>query len=113
MTTSTETTIQFTGKSGSQYKFWIYPLGTAFKDSPGIYGWLKETAPGTFRPVYFGQTGSLRDRHGGDHHKEAEVKRNGATHICARVTSGTEAQRLAEEKDLIENYKPVCNDTLT
>jgi excinuclease UvrABC nuclease subunit len=109
MTTSTETTIHFNGKSGREYKFWIHPLGTSFKDSPGVYGWLKETQPGTFRPVYFGQSKSLSDRHG-NHEKEAEVKRNGATHICAHMTSGTEAERLAEEKDLIENYKPVCND---
>jgi hypothetical protein len=111
MTTSTDTTILFKGKSGREYKFWIYPLGTSFKELPGIYGWLKETQPGTFRPLYFGQTKNLSDRHGGGHHKEDEVKRNGATHICARVTSGSEADRLAEEKDLIENYKPVCNDT--
>jgi hypothetical protein len=82
-------------------------------DVPGVYGWLKETQPGTFRPLYFGQTKSLNDRHAGGHHKENEALRNGATHICAHTTSGTEATRLMEERDLIENYKPVCNDTFT
>jgi hypothetical protein len=111
MATSTETTIHFKGKSGTQYKFWIHPLDCSFKEVPGVYGWLKETAPGTFRPVYFGQTQDLNDRHSGGHHKEDAVLRAGATHICAHTTSGTPAQRVLEERDLIENYKPDFNDT--
>ena len=111
MSTSTETTILFNGKSGREYKFWMYPLGTSFNESPGVYVWAKETQPGYFRPVYIGQSNNLRVRHG-SHEKEPEVLRNGATRICAH-TRGGEAERLAEEKDLIENYKPVCNDTFT
>ena len=108
MTTTTETTILFTGKSGRQYKYWMHPLGTTFKESPGNYIWVKQTQPGYFVPVYIGHTNNLQLRHG-NHEKEPEVRRNGAVRICAH-TSGTETERLAEEKDLIQNYKPVCND---
>jgi hypothetical protein len=53
----------------------------------------------------------LNDRHSGGHHKEDAVLRGGATHIAAHTSSGTPAQRLLEERDLIDNYKPEFNDT--
>jgi len=111
MTTSTETKILFTGKSGREYEFWLYPLDVTFKELPGIYIWLKETKAGSYRPLYIGQSQNLNDRHSGGHHKEDDVRLAGATHICAHVTSGTPTQRLLEERDLIEKYKPDFNET--
>ncbi|MFQ2070643.1 hypothetical protein ACK35S_16465, partial [Aeromonas veronii] len=78
-----------------------------FKDISGNYIFAKETSPGKWWPVYIGQTNSLSTRLS-HHEKEACAKSNGATHIHAH-TSGNEATRLAEEKDLIVNWTPVCN----
>ncbi|WP_324034652.1 hypothetical protein [Aeromonas caviae] len=108
---SEEKTILWPGKSGEQYKYWIHPIGTEFKDISGNYIFAKETSPGKWWPVYIGQTNSLSTRLA-HHEKEACAKSNGATHIHAH-TSGNEATRLAEEKDLIVNWKPVCNEQHT
>jgi predicted GIY-YIG superfamily endonuclease len=103
-------TFQWSGKSGKEYKYWIYPINTEFKDSPGNYIFAKEAKPGHWSPVYIGQTNSLNTRLSA-HEKEACAKRNGATHIHAHM-SGGEAERLAEEKDLITRWKPPCNEQL-
>jgi predicted GIY-YIG superfamily endonuclease len=103
-------TIMWPGKSGKEYQYWIHPINTEFKDSPGNYIFAKETKPGHWLPVYIGQTNSLKTRLA-DHEKEACAKRNGATHIHAH-TSGGEAERLSEEKDLITHWKPPCNEQL-
>ena len=103
-------TILWPGKSGKEYKYSIYPINTELRDSPGNYIFAKETKPGHWYPVYIGQTNSLKTRLSG-HEKEACSKRNGATHIHAH-TSGGEAERLAEEKDLITRWQPACNEKL-
>ena len=103
-------TIMWPGKSGKEYQYWIYPIITEFKDSPGNYIFAKETTPGHWSPLYIGQTKSLKTRLS-DHEKEACAKRNGATHIHANA-SGGEVGRLAEEKDLITHWKPPCNEQL-
>jgi hypothetical protein len=100
-------TIDWEGKSGKKYRYWIYPIGTTFKDEGGNYAFAKETKPGYWSPQYFGQTKSLKDRLG-DHEKEACAKRNGATHIHAHLNAN-EADRLAEERDLIQKWNPPCN----
>jgi predicted GIY-YIG superfamily endonuclease len=101
--------IQWPGKSGAQYQYWIHPLGTTFKSTPGNYIYAKLTSAG-WVPLYVGQTGDLSARLA-NHEKDSEARRNGATHIHAH-TSTSEAQRLAEEKDLIVRWQPVCNDQL-
>lgn len=105
---SEEATIAWTGKSGKKYNYWIHPIGTEFKDSPGNYIFAKETHPGHWTPVYIGQTNSLKTRLS-NHEKESCAKRHGATHIHAH-TSGSEQSRLEEEEDLITHWKPPCND---
>ena len=96
------------GASGKKYGYWIYEIGTTFKDTPGNYIYAKETKPRYWRPVYIGQTSSLSDRLA-DHDKEACAKRNGATHIHAHTSSDSERDRRAEENDLIDKWDPVCN----
>lgn len=100
--------IYWEGKSGKTYGYWIHPIGTAFKDEPGNYVFAKETQPRRWRPLYIGQTSSLRDRLA-DHEKEACAKRNGATHIHAHVNTAGEDARRVEESDLIQKWSPVCN----
>jgi len=106
---SDNNTCSWPGKSGKTYQYWIYPINNAsFKSEGGNYIFCKKNAAGKWTPQYIGQTNNLNERLG-DHEKEACAKRNGATHIHAH-TNATEAARLAEEKDLITNFKPPCNE---
>lgn len=100
--------INWEGKSGKKYGYWIHKIGTVFKDEPGNYIYSKETEPTKCRPIYIGQTSSLRDRLA-DHEREACARRNGATHIHVHTTPGPETNRTLEETDLIEKWNPVCN----
>ncbi len=104
--------IKWTGVSGKQYEYWMYPIGSAFKEEPGNYIFAKESVPGSWLPCYIGQTENLNVRLG-DHEKEACARSHGATHIHAHLTSGGEAIRKAEEKDLVQKWGPPCNEQLT
>jgi predicted GIY-YIG superfamily endonuclease len=101
--------INWAGKSGNLYQYWIYPIDTSFKSSPGNYIYTKHNGVG-WVPLYMGQTVDLAARLS-NHEKDSEARRNGATHIHAH-TSGSEAERLAEERDLCAKWKPICNDQL-
>jgi len=102
-------TIMWAGLSGKEYKYWIYPLGTSFKEEPGNYVFAKESRPNYWSPCYMGQAANL-NRRLGDHEKEACAKRNGATHIHVHLTPGGETVRRTEERDLILKWKPPCNE---
>ena len=100
-------TCNWPGKSGKTYLYGIYPIGTSFVAKGGSYIFCKKNNANKWAPQYIGQTNDLNERLG-DHEKEACAKRNGATHIHVRLNT-TKANRLAEEKDLITNFKPSCN----
>ena len=104
-------TIMWPGQSGKQYQYWIYLIGTSFKEEPGNYIFAKETSTGRWTPCYIGQTENLNQRLG-DHEKEACAERHGATHIHVRLNNGGKAARCAEEADLIKKWKPPCNEQL-
>ena len=103
-----EQTIMWPGASGKEYKYWIYRIGTTFKDTPGNYIFAKESSPGRWTPIYIGETESLRDRLS-NHDKMPCVKRHGGTHIHAHTTSGGQDVRRAEESDLLAKWDPPCN----
>jgi len=103
-----EKTIQWSGKSGKKYKYWIYKIGASFKNEPGNYAFAKETSPNKWRPVYFGQAKNLNERLE-NHEKEDCAIRNGATHIHAHLNNNKE-NRLSEESDLIAKWHPACNN---
>ena len=103
-----EPEIYWEGASGRKYGYWIHKIGTTFKDTPGNYIYSQESSPNRWRPVYIGETGSLRDRLA-DHEKERCATRNGATHIHAHTSSNDAPTRRAEESDLIKKWNPVCN----
>lgn len=105
--TNTATKINWTGISGQNYEYEIYEIGDSFKPEAGNYIFCKLNTAGNWEPQYIGQTNDLNERLG-NHDKEACAKLNGATHIHAHLNP-VEANRLVEEKDLIENFKPVCN----
>jgi len=104
-------TIKWTGISDKEYTYYIYPIDTFNpKSDGGNYLFAMETKPGSYKPVYVGQTNDLKERLG-DHEKETCARRNGATHIHAHL-NGNKQSRLDEEKDIIKRWKPVCNDQL-
>ena len=101
-------TIQWPDRSGKKYTYWIYKFSANFKADAGNYIFAKETKPGSWSPVYIGQTKDLSERFD-KHHKMPCIKRHGATHIHAHLNAGHQA-RLAEESDLIEKWNTPCND---
>lgn len=104
--------INWPGKSGKEYQYWIHSISTTFKEEPGNYIYAKETRPGYWASCYIGETDSL-GRRLSEHEKEACAKRHGATHIHAHTNGNGEQTRKAEEKDLILKWQPPCNDQLT
>ncbi len=103
-----EETIMWPGASGTEYKYWIFPIGTSFKDEPGNYIFAKKTAPDSYTPIYIGETGSLKDRLS-NHEKMPCVKRHGGTHIHVHTSSEDEKTRKVEESDLLKRWDPPCN----
>lgn len=101
-------TINWSGKSGKTYKYWIYPIGDSLKAEAGNYIFAKETTKGRFTPIYVGETSNLDERFD-NHHKAGCIKSNGATHIHAHLNAD-EDDRLAEEADIIAKWGPPCND---
>jgi hypothetical protein len=95
------------GKSGRAYTYQVYPLGTLFNDVAGNYAYAKLIGS-RWVPCYIGQTHGLRARLA-SHEKEPCARRQGATHIHAKVNTSTQ-DRLIEEEDLIRLWNPPCND---
>lgn len=100
-------TFEWEGISGGKYKYWIYEIGHEFAAQPANYIFAQER-PGTWRPIYVGQTGDLSERFD-YHHKMDCIRGNGSTHIHAHKSSADEAVRQAEETDLVRRLSPVCN----
>jgi len=100
-------TVIWKGFSGQTYGYNVYRLGsTAWRDLPGNYIFAKQVGQ-DWRAIYIGQTESFRDRLPG-HNELPCVSRNGATHIHVHVNRYKDA-RLSEERDLILEHKPACN----
>lgn len=101
-------TIMWPGLSGKEYKYWIYLIGTTFKEEAGNYIFAKEIKQKTWSPCYIGQTKNLNQRLE-NHEKETCATRNGATHIHVHLTPGGETVRRAEESDLLQKWSTPCN----
>ncbi len=100
--------INWPGKSGKKYRYWIYSMETLWKSEPGNYIFAKKTSSGKWTPVYMGETDNLANRLP-DHEKLPCVRRNGGTHIHTHTNSGGASVRRAEEADLLANFDPPCN----
>ena len=100
--------IYWKDKSGSSHRFWIYPRGTKFNEPcPGIYVYARETSPHKWVPIYIRQTENVNVRLANHEQREC-VDQNGATHIHVSIITD-EKSRFTLEKNLIEQWKPVCN----
>lgn len=95
------------GASGSRYSFDVYPWGQAFRPIGGVYVVLRRQANGRYDVLYVGQTGDLSERFD-QHHKQPCFDRNQRTHIGI-LLEGNEQRRLSMERDLLGNYRTVCN----
>ena len=102
-------TIHWAGKSGTDYVYTIYVIGTSFRKIPGNYIFAKQDASGWWA-VYVGETGDLSERFD-NHHKANCINRNGATHIHVHESSSDDKVRRAEEDDVLRRWGPTaCND---
>ena len=102
----------FRGKSGTAYRFKVYPLGTRFRKISGVYI-VANRAPGSdggprHRVVYVGQTEDFSQPFD-KHRKAQEFAQHGANCICVQ-SDVSEESRLEKERDLVATFSPACND---
>lgn len=107
--------VNWVGKSGTPYDFYLYDLTTTFHPVPGVYifgRWVQ--VDGVTRPeaLYVGEAKSLENRlntNRASHDGFERAMKAGMTFIAARVAPADDAQRLAIETDLRHKLNPVCN----
>ena len=104
-----ERIIKWDGRSGKEYKYWIYKIGVSFESIPANYCFAEEPKPNHWRPIYFGETEDISERFD-DHNKIGCIREQGATHIPVHKSNRDKEARCAEETDLINKWQPKCND---
>lgn len=102
-------TLIWKGKSGKEYKYWIYDLDATHDAVPANYIFVSKTGTTYYMPIYIGETEDISERFD-SHHKMPCIQRNGATHLCTHKSDADKKVRCTEEADLINNYNPTCND---
>lgn len=102
--------IDWTGKSGKQYRYWFLENVTAasIKTVPGNYAFVKRLPNGNFTPLYFGVAEDLSERIS-NHDRWDDAIRAGMTHVMSHTTPGGEKVRCDEEIDLIQQWRPPLN----
>jgi len=101
-------TVLWRGFSRKEYRYWIYPIGTAFEKGPGNYVFAKETRPTFWAPVYVGETEDLSTRFD-NHEKLPCIMHNNATHLHIHAGSSSKYVRMEEKADITLKYDPPCN----
>ena len=101
--------ISWPGQSGKQYQYEIHPIDAAFGALPGNYIYAKQSEDGQWTPLYKAQTRDMHQRLEG-HEKLQDATENGATHIHVHFSTTGQAARCTEERDLILQWRPVCNE---
>ena len=92
------------------YTYYVYPIGTPLADQPGNYVWARESPlTGHLHALYAGEADSLVNRVNRGHERFPCVQKNGGTHITARINHAGRLARLAEEKEIRDQYDPPCN----
>lgn len=103
----------FSGHSGKEYSFQVYPTETTFKALGGVYVITKRKVgsdgKGHHTILYVGQTEDLSTRFD-NHHKAECFRKYSANCTCVLLESG-EQSRLDIETDLCRaNRDAPCND---
>ncbi len=101
--------IRWQGRSGKEYSYEIFPLDTTFRPLPGNFIYAGQSEDGSWVPVYIAQTRDMHQRLEG-HVRVEDAVANGATHIHAHYCAEGQATRCNEERDLVLQWRPVCND---
>jgi hypothetical protein len=99
------------GQSGKEYQYEIHPIDTTFKPLPGNFIYAKQLEDGDWIPIYIAQTRDMHQRLEG-HVSVNDAIANGATHIHVHYCTAGQAARCTEERDLVQRWKPVCNDAI-
>jgi len=102
-------TMNWEGKSGKKYPYYVYPIGTTFQPIAGNYIFAKETEPNTWAPLYVGETDNLQERLTPYHEKMPCVEHNGGTHVHVHNGTHDDTTRQDEEADIRERWNPPCN----
>ena len=102
------------GASGQRYDFWLDPIGSTYQARPGVYIFCREANPGSWNPVYVGETDDFSRRLTEDltlHHQWKSIWSAGATHICTLHVPADYAgtMRVKIETDLRHSLLPPCN----
>ncbi len=97
------------GQSGTVYPYQIHPIDTEFRPLPGNYISARQSEDGEWIPLYIAQTRDMHQRLEG-HEKLQDATENGATHIHVHFSTGGQAARCTEERDLILRWQPMFND---
>ncbi len=101
--------IDWPGKSGRRYSYFFIENFSAAGINPisGNYMFVRRSGL-NWLPIYIGQAENLKIRLP-NHERLRDAISAGATRVMAHATPGGEWVRLAEEKDLIEQWHPVLN----
>jgi hypothetical protein len=108
-TSSSPASVNWRGQTGKEYSYEVFPLEASFRPLPGNYIYAKQVEDGNWVPIYIAQTRDLHQRLEGRVRLDDAVY-NGATCIHAHYCSAGQAARCSEERDLILNWQPVCNE---
>jgi hypothetical protein len=103
--------VNWAGESGNEYPYMVYTFEDALPCLPGNYIYAKQTEGGEWIPLYIAQTRDMHQRLEG-HEKMQDAMENGATHVHVHLSTAGQATRCSEERDLIQRWKPVCNEQI-
>jgi hypothetical protein len=103
--------VSWTGQSGKDYAYEVFPADAVFQPLPGNYIYAGQSEDGAWIPFYIAQTRDLHQRLEG-HVTMSEAMTRGATHIHAHYCTVGQAARCTEERDLIMRWRPECNDAV-
>ena len=84
------------GFSGTRYEFEHHAIGMTFNQIGGVYIFCRRATNGLWYAVYVGETDNFQSRlynDLGSHHSWPDITRAGATHVCAMVVGGGNAER--------------------
>ena len=102
----------FTSKSGNQYRFKVFPLGTRFRKISGVYliAFRARGSHGEYRHkiLYVGNTKDFSQPFE-KHPKAQDLVRLGTNCICVQADKSEES-RLEKERDLVAAFSPARND---
>jgi hypothetical protein len=104
-------TATWTGQSGENYSFTVYPINTRFRAVGAVYIFSKRTisnGSATHRFIYIGETGDLSTRFD-NHHKANCIAKNEANCISIHLEDSDD-RRLEIETDLCRLHDTPCND---